>query len=72
MDLLNEVLRFVEGDAKWWEDAGQNCEEIARNLSPTEQAKCHLLSAAYRERAKSHRDLVASIRQRASGASERT
>ena len=72
MDMLEELLRFAEGDVNRWEDAADDCEEIARPLSKTYQAQCHLLACAYRERAQAHRDIVASIRQRASGTSAHT
>ena len=64
-DLLKEVLSFVEGDSKWWEDAARQCGELANNLPPDEKAKWHLLCAVYNERAKAHRELVAKVRQRA-------
>ena len=63
-DLLREVLSFVEGDSKWWDDAAQQCESIAKDLSFEDQAKWHLLCAVYRERAQAHRELVKSIRVR--------
>jgi hypothetical protein len=61
---LVEVLSFVEGDVKWWEDAAQHCEELAHKLGGEEQAQLGLLCAVYRERAQSHRDLVARMRER--------
>jgi hypothetical protein len=63
-DLLREILSFVEGDAKWWDDAAGQCESIAKNLSLEDQAKWHLLCAVYRERAQAHRELVNSIGMR--------
>jgi hypothetical protein len=64
-NLLKEVLSFVEGDSRWWEDAARQCNELASKLSPVEKAKWDLLCAVYYERAKAHRELVTKIRERA-------
>jgi hypothetical protein len=72
MDMLEQLLRFAESDANRWEDAANDCEEIARPLSKTYQAQCHLLACVYRDRAQAHREIVASIRQRMNGSSSRT
>ena len=66
-ELLKEVLSFVEGDARWWDEAAQHVEELARGLSETERAKWDLLVAVYHERAKAHTVLAGSVRQRSSG-----
>jgi len=57
-------MSFVEGDAKWWDDAAQNLKELATELDPAEKAKCQVLVAVYDERAKTHRELANKIRQR--------
>ena len=66
--MLEELLRFAEGDVNRWEDAANDCEEIARPLSKTYQAQCHLLACAYRERAQAHRDIVAFVNEQAAQA----
>lgn len=63
-ELFEEVLSLLEGDAKWWGDAAEHCEELTSNLSAEEKAKWQLLVAVYQERAKVHRELVAKMRQR--------
>jgi hypothetical protein len=63
-DLVKEVLSFIEGDAKWWEDAARQCCELSNNLPPDDRAKWHLLCAVYGERAQAHRELVKSVRMR--------
>ncbi|HWO33605.1 MAG TPA: hypothetical protein VNO32_32820 [Candidatus Acidoferrum sp.] len=65
--LLNEVLSFVEGDVRWWDEAAQRVEELARRLSEAERAKWELLAAVYRERAQAHTELVGSVRKRSGG-----
>jgi hypothetical protein len=65
--LLNEVLSFVEGDARWWDEAAQHVEELASGLPEAKRAKWDLLVAVYHERAKSHTDLVASVQKRSDG-----
>ena len=64
-DLVKELLSFIEGDSKWWEDTARQCSELAIKLPPDEKAKWHLLCAVYNERAKAHRELAAHVRQRA-------
>jgi hypothetical protein len=66
-ELFKELLSFVEGDAKWWDDAAQHCERLAIKLSDEEKAKWELLAAVYHERAKVHRELVGKMRQRSGG-----
>jgi hypothetical protein len=66
-ELLKEVLSFVEGDAKWWDDAAQHVEDLASTLPETEKTKWNLLAAVYHERARAHTDLVGSVRKRVSG-----
>jgi hypothetical protein len=63
-DLVKELLSFIEGDAKWWEDTARQCGELANNLPPDEKAKWQLLRAVYGERAQAHRELVKSVRMR--------
>jgi hypothetical protein len=65
--LLNEVLSFVEGDVRWWDEAAQRVEELARRLPEAERAKWELLAAVYRERAQAHTELVGSVRKRSGG-----
>jgi hypothetical protein len=48
-ELLNEVLSFVEGDTRWWDEAAQHVEELASSLTEVEQAKWRLLVAVYHE-----------------------
>jgi hypothetical protein len=69
-NLLNEVLSFVESDSKWWEAAALQCETAAKELSLEDQAKWHLLCAVYRERAKAHKELIVSVRQRSGAISD--
>jgi len=66
-ELLKEVLSFVEGDARWWNEAAQHVEELASSLPEPEKTKWALLSAVYQERAKAHTELVASVRRRSGG-----
>ena len=42
-ELLKEVLSFVEGDARWWDEAAQHVEELASGLPESDQAKWQLL-----------------------------
>jgi hypothetical protein len=63
-ELLKEVLSFVEGDVRWWDEAAQHVEELANALPELQRTKWNLLAAVYHERAKAHRDLVASVRKR--------
>lgn len=63
-ELLKEVLSFVEGDVRWWDEAAQHLEELASGLPEMEQAKWQLLVAVYRERARAHTELVESVRKR--------
>jgi hypothetical protein len=65
--LLKEVLSFVEGDVRWWDEAAQHVEELASGLPAAERTKWDLLAAVYRERARAHTDLVGSVRKRAGG-----
>ena len=66
-DLLKEVLSFVEGDVRWWDEAAQHVEELASDLPESERTKWDLLVAVYHERAKAHTELVASVRKRSAG-----
>lgn len=66
-ELLKEVLSFVEGDARWWDEAAQHVEELASGLPESDQAKWQLLVAVYHERARAHTALVESVRMRSSG-----
>jgi hypothetical protein len=66
-DMLKEVLTFVEGDARWWDEAAQHVEELASGLPETQQAKWQLLVAVYHERANAHKELVEKARQRSRG-----
>ena len=66
-DMLKEVLTFVEGDARWWDEAAQHVEDLASNLSEIEKTKWQLLVTVYHERAKAHRELVEKTRQRSGG-----
>ena len=66
-ELLKEVLSFVEGDVRWWDEAAQHVEELARGLPEAERVKWGLLAAVYRERAKAHTELVGSVRKRSGG-----
>jgi hypothetical protein len=59
--LLREVVSFVQGNAKWWDDAAQHLDDIARNLADHERRKWRLVAACYQERAQLHRDLVARV-----------
>jgi uncharacterized NAD(P)/FAD-binding protein YdhS len=59
--LLREVVSFVQDNAKWWDDAAQHFDDIARNLSDQEKPKWQLVAACYQERAQLHRDLVARV-----------
>jgi hypothetical protein len=63
-DLVKELLSFIEGDAKWWEDTARQCSELASKLQPDEKAEWDLLCAVYGERAQAHRELVKSVRMR--------
>jgi hypothetical protein len=65
--LLNEVLSFVEGDVRWWDEAAQHVEELTSGLSEAERTKWQLLVAVYHERARAHTELVGSIRKRSGG-----
>ena len=66
-ELLKEVLSFVEGDVRWWDEAAQHVGELASGLPETERTKWELLAAVYHERAKAHTELVASVRKRVRG-----
>ena len=63
-ELVKEVLSFVEGDVRWWDEAAQHVEELASVLPESERTKWNLLAAVYHERAKAHTDLVGSVRKR--------
>ena len=63
-ELFREVLTFVEGNSKWWEEAAQNCADLANKRSDNEAGWMFLLCAVYHERAKLHRNIVAKMRQR--------
>lgn len=65
--LLKEVLSFVEGDVRWWDEAAQHVEELTRGLPEAERTKWDLLAAVYHERAKAHTELVGRARKRAGG-----
>ena len=43
-DMLKEVLTFVEGDARWWDEAAQHVEDMASNLPEIEKPKWQLLA----------------------------
>jgi hypothetical protein len=60
---IQELMSFVEEDAKRWDDAANHCEIIAARLAPDHRANLQLQCAVYRERAKMHRDLVAKMRK---------
>jgi hypothetical protein len=66
-ELLKEVLSFVEGDVRWWDEAAQHVEELASVLPESERTKWNLLVAVYHERARAHTELVASVRKRSAG-----
>jgi len=66
-ELLKEVLSFVEGDVRWWDEAAQHVEELASGLSEAERTKWGLLAAVYHERARAHTQLVGRVRKRSSG-----
>jgi hypothetical protein len=48
-ELLKEVLSFVEGDVRWWNEAAQHVEELGSGLREAERTKWQLLAAVYRE-----------------------
>ena len=62
-ELFMELLSFVEGNSKFWEEAAQNCADLANKRSDDEAAWMFLLCAVYHERAKLHRNIVAKMRQ---------
>ncbi len=62
--MYEDLLGFVEGDAKWWTDAAPSCEDLAKSLDEKQAAEWRLLCAVYRVRAKTHLDLVAKMRSR--------
>ena len=66
-ELLKEVLSFVEGDARWWDEAAQHVEELASGLPEAVRTKWDLLAAVYHERAKAHTELVGKVRKRSGG-----
>jgi CHAD domain-containing protein len=66
-ELLKEVLSFVEGDVRWWDEAAQHVEELARALPESKRTKWNLLAAVYHERAKAHTELVETVRKRSGG-----
>jgi hypothetical protein len=66
-ELLKEVLSFVEGDVRWWDEAAQRVEELASGLPEAERVKWDLLAAVYHERARAHSELVGSVRKRSGG-----
>jgi hypothetical protein len=66
-ELLKEVLSFVEGDVRWWDEAAQHVDELASGLPGAERAKWQLLVAVYHERARAHTELVGSVRKRSGG-----
>jgi hypothetical protein len=66
-EILKEVLSFVEGDARWWDEAAQHVEDLASGVPEAEKAKWQLLVAVYHERAKAHTELVARVRKRSGG-----
>jgi hypothetical protein len=66
-ELLKEVLSFVEGDVRWWDEEAQRVEELASGLPEAERVKWDLLAAVYHERARAHSELVGSVRKRSGG-----
>ena len=66
-ELFREVLSFVEGDVRWWDEAAQHVEELASNLPEAQKTKWQLLAVVYRERAQAHTKLVERVRKRAGG-----
>jgi len=66
-ELLKEVLSFVEGDVRWWDEAAQHVEELASGLPDAENARWQLLVAVYHERARAHTELVARVRKGSGG-----
>jgi hypothetical protein len=66
-ELLKEVLSFVEGDVRWWDEAAERMEVLTSALPEAERAKWQLLIAVYHERAQAHTELVASVRKRSGG-----
>jgi hypothetical protein len=76
--LLNEVLSFVEGDIRWWDEAAQHVEELTSGLPEAERRKWQVLVAVYRERAQAHTELYSRERSEMvwrltqTGISERT
>jgi hypothetical protein len=66
-ELLKEVLSFVEGDVRWWDEAAQHVEELASGLPDAEKARWQLLVAVYHERARAHTELVARVRKGSGG-----
>jgi hypothetical protein len=66
-EILKEILSFVEGDARWWDEAAQRVEELASGLSEAEQRKWQLLVAVYHERARAHTELVEGVRKNSGG-----
>jgi hypothetical protein len=65
-ELLKEVLSFVQGDARWWDEAAQHVEDLASNLPEIEKTNWQLLVAVYHERARAHTELAARVRKRSS------
>lgn len=61
--LFKEALTLVEDDARWLDDAAHHCESLISHLSEDEKSKWRLLTAVYHERAKTHRELAARMRQ---------
>ena len=63
-ELVEELLAFVEADAKRWEEAAKQCEGVAEKLSPSDRAQWLLMCAVFNEHAGLHRKMLARMRER--------
>ncbi len=64
--MCEDLLSFVESDAQWWNEAAQRCEDLVNKLGEDLGAEWNLHCAVYRERAKTHLQLVEKMRANSS------
>lgn len=60
---MQDILKILEDNVKWWEQAAITCENAAVRLPTGEKEGWQLMGAVYRERADKHTRLVEQFRR---------
>jgi hypothetical protein len=67
-----DILKLLEENMRWWEDAAAKCERTAAGLPPGKKEEWFLMSAVYRERAHIHERLIAELSRNPGSSGQRS